>query len=430
MNVDAVNICSDDRAIVASSQEMPLKARKFAIITQQISEYHRARFHATAERCEDLTIIAAVDNLDLVMSQSHGLVGFRTIVLFRDRAEYLHGVRRGHVWRKVVSALDSLLPDVVAVAGWAFPESLSAMHWASKNNARIVMMSDSQFGDSFRPRLREMIKKRIVSASDAALVAGSPHLDYVAMLGMEKERIFIGYDVVDNDYFTAGAAQARANKSAISSSLGLPDRYLLASGRFIHKKNFPALIRAFGRALKRTDSPHHLIILGEGDDRGEIQSSVISEGLEDRVLMPGMVGYDILPRYYGLAEAFVHVSLVEQWGLVVNEAAASGLPIVVSNRCGSSFELVEHGRNGFICEPDNIDSISTALCDIMSLSSEQKAYMSTQSVRIINNWGLERYVKGITDASDCALKNPPRVRKWLNSVLFWILAHRFYSRVS
>ena len=74
--------------------------------------------------------------------------------------------------------------------------------------------------------------------------------------------------------------------------------------------------------------------------------------------MPGFKQYDELPIYYGLAGAFIHASTTEQWGLVVNEAMAAGLPVIVSERCGCAPDLVENGRNGFTFDPYDVDALT------------------------------------------------------------------------
>ncbi len=77
-----------------------------------------------------------------------------------------------------------------------------------------------------------------------------------------------------------------------------------------------------------------LVLLGDGPLKPTLLKLISSLGLESCVHLPGFKQYDELPVYLGLAETFIHASTTEQWGLVVNEAMASGLPVLVSNRCG------------------------------------------------------------------------------------------------
>ena len=83
-------------------------------------------------------------------------------------------------------------------------------------------------------------------------------------------------------------------------------------------------------------------------------------GLDNDVIFPGFIQYDELPAYYGLAKAFIHASTVEQWGLVVNEALAAGLPVLVSERCGCAPDLVREGRERLHLRPDRYQSIGGA----------------------------------------------------------------------
>ena len=72
------------------------------------------------------------------------------------------------------------------------------------------MMSESQQQDGFRNGLREKVKSRIINSCDAALVGGQRQRDYIMQLGMPHDRVFHGYDAVDNRYFVEGANRARA----------------------------------------------------------------------------------------------------------------------------------------------------------------------------------------------------------------------------
>jgi glycosyltransferase involved in cell wall biosynthesis len=81
-------------------------------------------------------------------------------------------------------------------------------------------------------------------------------------------------------------------------------------------------------------APWDLVLLGDGPLKADLCRLIDDLRIRNRVLMPGFKQYEELPAYYALARAFVHASATEQWGLVVNEASASGLPVIVSNRCG------------------------------------------------------------------------------------------------
>src|SRR5215475_6180738 len=106
--------------------------------------------------------------------------------------------------------------------------------------------------------------------------------------------------------------------------------------------------------------------------------------LNEYVHLPGFRHYDELPVYYALANAFVHASTIEQWGLVVNEAIASGLPVIVSNRCGCAPELVN--GNGFTFDPSSEHELTARLLEMASLADEERKQLADASYRIAANF--------------------------------------------
>jgi 1,2-diacylglycerol 3-alpha-glucosyltransferase len=113
-----------------------------------------------------------------------------------------------------------------------------------------------------------------------------------------------------------------------------------------------------------------------------------------------------LPFYYALANAFVHASTSEQWGLVVNEAIASGLPVIVSNRCGCTPELVK--GNGFTFNPTNEKELTARLLEMASLSDKERKNLGDTSYRIAANFAPERFGEGLERATSVAMGIPQK----------------------
>jgi glycosyltransferase involved in cell wall biosynthesis len=328
----------------------------------------------------------------------------------------------------VEERLSCLKPDVIGIAGWTAAESLAALCWARREGRAIVVMSDSQAHDSRRRPLREAVKRRVVSACDAALVAAEPHRSYVLKLGIPEEFIFLGYDVVDNAHFGTGADLARREAQSLRVLHRLPERYLLASSRFIPKKNLPGLVAAFSRACKDREGPD-LVILGDGVERPLLEQLIRDHGIGHRVHLLGFWSYELLPTVYGLAEAFIHVPHSEQWGLVINEAAAAGLPIVASYPCGAASVLVEEGRNGWLVDPSKIDDIAAAIADLVSSGAECIAAMGQESRRMVAHWDLGRFATGLKLACEAAVTRPPRHLMPWDEVLIRRLGRRVIDTV-
>jgi glycosyltransferase involved in cell wall biosynthesis len=216
--------------------------------------------------------------------------------------------------------------------------------------------------------------------------------------------IFRGYNAVDNQHF-ASASHWRAQGDSARITLGLPPRYLLAVSRFTLKKNLSTLIEGFARWRQLQSAPNRdlqLLILGDGPLRPALEAQVEALGLQGVVTMPGPCSYADLPGRYGLAEGFIHASTVEQWGLVVNEAMAASLPVLVSKACGCAPQLVHSGINGLRFDPGSPKSLAEAIDWLVSLDSVQRRNLGRASNRVVSGFGPEAFATGLTAAANHA----------------------------
>lgn len=329
-----------------------------------------------------------------------GADNFKRVTLFSDKD--IMSVRVSDVTDKVCAVLDTLNPDAVAIPGWSERGSLAALEWCRRKERPAIMMSASTAHDERRKWWKEALKRRIIGLCGAGLAGGRLQIDYLAQLGMSREQIFAGYDVVDNDYFSAGADAARRHATDIRKRMGLPPRYFLASARFVPKKNLACLIEAYSSYQRQTTGDAwHLVILGDGELRPDLERQREALGLTDWIHMPGFKQYNELPHWYGSADTFVLSSTTEQWGLVVNEAMAAGLPVLVSNRCGCAPDLVGEGRNGFTFDPADRGALTKLMLN-MSSGDYDLAAMGQESQRIISRWTPSTFANGLLAATRLA----------------------------
>ena len=373
-----------------------------AILTRQIGHYHDARYRASAAAMSRVTVISTANEGGFAEFLADDLGVYAVERLFPDRLAYDAAVRGGRLRGVLNTTLARIVPDALVIPGWATPESSIAISWARRRGIPLILMSETQADDAPRSIIREIIKRRIVSLCDSALVGGPTHADYLTHLGMPPHCIQLGYNAVDNHHFATGAAAARADPVALRHAKGLPERYVLASARFIAKKNLPELVKGYAKAVKAEEGPTpDLVILGDGEERDAIRAASEQSGVSGRVQLPGFRGYDVLPAYYGLAEAFAHVSTVEQWGLVVNEAMAAGLPVLVSEPCGVTRTVVEDGISGLIVRPDT-EAIGKAFSRLFKMTPTDRVAMGAAASAAIADWGPDRFGSGIKAAVESA----------------------------
>jgi len=510
----------------------------------------------------------------------------------------------GECRRTLITALDHLSPDAIAVPGWGTLDARISLGWCRRRGAKAVIMSETREVDGTRRWWREKIKSLIMRDVHGALVGGAAQRDYLVKLGIPAPRIVTGYNVVDNAYFAAEAARWRAvggdsvggrpwavggssvgggqlavggeetvggssvgggqlavggersavggaetvggGRSAVGSaetvggsSVGgersavggeetvggagavvpvLP--YFLASNRFIERKNLVRLIEAYAqfcplptahcplptahcplptahrllptahRPLPTAHRPlptaHRLrptahcqpptahcqpptasgppptasgprptalwplVLLGDGQmkpwlmtrcrDLGltVIESApwekVCTENTEETTLancppltahrppltahrppltancppptancppptadcppltancpppavyFPGFRQIEELPRFYAHAGAFIHPALEEPWGLVINEAMASGLPVLSGNNVGAAAELICEGVNGWTFDATDVNAMAEAMARVAVLSEEERLAMGKAGAALL-----------------------------------------------
>lgn len=299
--------------------------------------------------------------------------------------------------------LAKIQPDAVAIAGWGSTDARVCLDWCRQHGVISIVMSETREIDGRRLWWKEWLKSMLIRRFAGALVGGKSHRDYLVKLGILPKQICCGYNVVDNAYFRKESCNWRIKDH--ESGLCI-NPYLLASNRFVERKNLTRLVQAFAD-LGPADStergvPIDLCLVGDGPQRAALLSTcaaldlpvveaapwdmepeVSSVRIRPRVFLPGFRQIEELPRFYAHACCFVHPAISEPWGLVINEAMACGLPVLCSANCGAAEELVIGGVNGASFDPLDTASISRVLRSFLTLLPEQKAAMGEASAELI-----------------------------------------------
>ncbi|MGE9269981.1 MAG: glycosyltransferase family 4 protein [Verrucomicrobiales bacterium] len=337
---------------------------------------------------------------------------WRRVTVFPGEAA--EAIEKGRLKAGMTKALEEIKPDAVAVAGWGSADARACQAWCRTSGAMAIVMSETREADGTRVWWKEWLKRRIVSRFDAGLVGTKSHREYLAKLGVPQDRVALGYNVVGNGYFAEECRKVRKSKVEGQE----PARFFLASNRFIPRKNLARLIEAYADYAKRGSSPttaHRppttglwsLCLLGDGEEReallalceevklhvemcapwekeGNFECSILNCECElPTVYFPGFRQIDELPRFYAHAGCFVHPAMEEPWGLVLNEAMASGLPIVSGKNVGAAEELVDDGVNGWTFDAENMDEMAECLTKVAGLDVAGWQAMADASERIL-----------------------------------------------
>lgn len=168
-------------------------------------------------------------------------------------------------------------------------------------------------------------------------------------------------------------------------------------GRTDAEKHIWALVKGFARALKTVKA--HLLIVGDGSDRDNLENLVRDLDIKDSVTFTGRVPEEDLAPLHQVGKIFAMPSPMELQSIATLEAMASGKPVIAIN-AGALSELCHDEKNGFLCEQDNDEQIGDAIATILSDSELQKKF-SAESLRIAreNNldFTLDQFLKIYTD---------------------------------
>ena len=334
--------------------------RKIAILATNFGPYHFARLHGFKERVKSLSW--QVTGIEL--SRTERTYSWRT-----NTSEVDHEFRtiiHGKTWEDVslLTLTKSLFNcfsgceiDVLVIPGYHTPIFLFAMIWARVQKKPVILMLASKENDRKRHPWIEYCKSLIIKNYQAALVGGSPQKRYLEKLGMPSDRIFIGYDVVDNESFVKSKIQHLENP--------IKNPFFLTINRFIEKKNLFWLLSVYSEYRNQLgEKAWDLVLCGDGDLRIEILTRIAELNLEEFVHTPGFLQRNDQLPFFAHAGCFIHASTQEQWGLVINEGMASSLPVLVSNRCGCVEDLVIEGKNGFTFDPENKAQLIRLMIDV------------------------------------------------------------------
>jgi len=358
--------------------------------------YHVARFRALAEhpamrgRVSGLELVggSGVHQSMVFRSADRGELPIETLLPATGWSEAKQSRMAQLLWRK----LDQLDPEVVLVPGYYTAPALAAAVWAKRRNRKAILMTETTRGDHERVWWKEAAKGRLIrTLFDAAIAGGNRHVAYLRELQFPTSRIGRFYDVVDNEFFRRGAALSR--KTGTPAQFQLPERYFLYVGRLAPEKNLEALIRSFAAARAR-GSQSSLVLVGDGPLRPHLESQVQEAGLGPYVRFAGLKSTSEILPYYSFAHAFVLPSRQEPWGLVVNEAMAAGLPVIVSNRCGCAGDLVMHGINGFLFDADHEQELTDVLWRVDQWGAHEQVLAGRRSEELVSrysprNWAEE-----------------------------------------
>jgi glycosyltransferase involved in cell wall biosynthesis len=278
-----------------------------------------------------------------------------------------------HVSFDTIPLLIKYRPDVI-ISGEMGPRSIQAAIYRRlfPSSRLLIWCTLSEVSEAGWSRLRTAIRRLLVAKADGFLVAGQSGRRYLHKIGVPDHKIFVAHQTVDTELFS---------RCSLRRS-GDAERRLLYCGRFIGKKGLQAFQAAAADwALRNPNQTVSIRWVGDGELASALKAFVGPPNLVQE--FPGAVAYEDLAKHYAECGVLILPTLDDEWGLVVNEAFASGLPVLGTIYSQAITELVEDGETGWIYDPREEGAAAAALDRLFSTSSETLFAMRVQARRRI-----------------------------------------------
>jgi glycosyltransferase involved in cell wall biosynthesis len=255
--------------------------------------------------------------------------------------------------RSLVRASGRIGKGTYVLCHWNAPGIFLAAVWLRLTGRRVYTMGCSKFDDKPRSVIKEAIKSLMFLPYQGALGSGNRSLGYFRFLGLRGDRVTGEYNTVSLDRIRTQAQLSRFQDADPAEGPDQATRGFLCVARLVPKKNLSMLLDAYALYLAQAHSPRPLDLCGSGPLEADLKAQSHRLGIENYVTFSGFVQSDEISRRLINALALLLPSVEEQFGNVVPEAQAMGLPVILSDNAGARDKLVRTAQSGFVIEPDN-----------------------------------------------------------------------------
>lgn len=373
---------------------------KFIVLVSHPIQYFAPVYRALAQHMDlDFTVLYRTRvGLDSYFDPGFGqTIQWDIPLLDGYRSEFLSSKSHldGIEW-SIIPKLLQHRPDVLLLHGYNQATNLLALLVAKLIGTRVLIRGDTRLSAHHgKSAWKKQFKQWLFRGIDGCVSIGSLNRNYYEWLGMPSERIYFAPFCIDNDAFDLGASRSMMReKFRRELGIELAARVIVFASKLTVRKRVMDLISAMAGICK-SHSDVILIVAGSGsEETALLESAAIKTGW---LRFVGFKNQSELPVLFAASDLFVLPSSDEPWGLVVNEAMAAGLPVIVSDDVGAAPDLVEGKDTGLIFPVGDIRRLADALEYLLD-SPEALERMGRNARAIIKEWSVSASAEGIARA--------------------------------
>ena len=367
---------------------------KVLIVLRRIGPYHHARFTAAVKLGLDLIVVETRPNSNEYPWEFETSTNYKKISFSSSTSPEsdLNNKELNDLFNKI---LINYKPKAVVSVGWSDRSYMRLLVNCNIKRIPIIIASDSRFSDKSRSKFKEAIKRILIRGYQCALVAGQESKAYLKILGFSNSAIFQPWDVVDNSFFET---------TSINKEISVTPHFLCVS-RFLARKNHITILKSFAK-YQSNNGKLGLKLIGTGPLESDIRTYIKRLPNPSSVTIEPFQQLEKLSISYKKAYAFILASTQDTWGLVVNEAMASGLPCVASNACGCTRDLIEHNVSGFSFDPLDSEKLTEIMHFIEHQDSSNRNAMINAAKQRLSNFTPEAFAVGLQNSVNYAIDKP------------------------
>ncbi len=286
-------------------------------------------------------------------------------------------------------------PKVVILSGYDNISYWEAMLYCRLMRKRVILWNGTTMLSANVRRGPVALGKRwFVKSANRYVAYGTKAAEYLVSLGANPSLIHTSINTVDMDWFRQQTNTSIQSKVTLYERSKYSRLLLLYVGRLTAGKGIWNLIKAIEQLRGMSIS---LLVVGDGPMKEDIVTYCHVNGLQN-ISFEGYVQSEGLPKYYAMADALVVPSIREVWGLVVNEALASGLYVLCSNKAAAGYDLIKQGWSGRLFNPLEEQNIISVVGELEANLEDIRARRQSISQNACDTFGIARSAQSFIDA--------------------------------
>lgn len=277
-------------------------------------------------------------------------IGYEKVTLFAKAGRQKNILIKASA---IIGALRQTKAQAVFLCNWDRPEVFLAALYARLSGRSVFVMGCSKFDDLPRAVWREALKSLFYMPYQGGIASGERSVDYLRFMGVPKDHLAYPYNTL-----SVTRIQNMSGSEPAPEGINIQDRHFTIVARFVEKKNLTMALEAYALYCETVTEPRPLHLCGSGALESNLRAKVKNLALENNVVFRGFLQTADIAKVLSQSYALILPSTEEQFGNVVIEAQAMGLPVLISDQCGARDHLVRNAINGFTFEPDNPHGLS------------------------------------------------------------------------